>query len=170
MINDITGLQNSAMQDCVAEYNVPAIIMHMQGTPQTMQENPQYTDVVDDIITFFETQIAQCEKKRITKIILDPGFGFGKTVAQNLEILRRFREFQILGKPLLIGTSRKSFIQTTIGGTPNDRLEGTIATNVLAAWHGAQIFRVHDVKACKRALDLTAQILQGERTWKEQLS
>ncbi len=170
MINDITGLQNPAMQDCVAEYNVPVIIMHMQGTPKTMQENPQYSNVVDDIITFFETQIAQCEKKGITKIILDPGIGFGKTLAQNLEILRRLKEFQILGKPLLIGTSRKSFIQKMIGGIPDDRLEGTIATNVLAALYGTHIFRVHDVKACKRALDLTAQILQGERTWKEQSS
>lgn len=160
MLNDITGLQNPEMQNIVAKYGVPVIMMHMQGSPKTMQENPQYKDVVDDILDFFETQIAQCKEKGISKIICDPGIGFGKTVEQNLEILRRFQEFHVLGVPLMIGTSRKSFIQKTIGGAPEDRLEGTIASNVIAAVHGATIFRVHDVKACRRALDLTSAILR----------
>ena len=138
-------------------------MMHMQGTPKTMQEQPQYNDVVDDIITFFEEQIALCEKEGITQIICDPGIGFGKTVEHNLEILNRLKEFKILGKPLLIGTSRKSFIHKTIGGAPDDRVEGTIASNVVARMNGAHIFRVHDVKACKRALDLTNFIQNGEK-------
>lgn len=160
LINDITGLQNQEMQTIIAKYDVPVIIMHMQGSPKTMQENPQYNDVVDDILDFFETQIVQSREKGISKIICDPGIGFGKTVEHNLEILRRFQEFHILGVPLMIGTSRKSFIQKTIGGAPEDRLEGTIASTVIAAVHGAQIFRVHDVKACRRALDLTSAIFQ----------
>lgn len=162
IINDITGMQNPEMQALAARYHVPVVIMHMQGIPKTMQENPMYNDVVDDIISFFERQIHLCEQKGITNIILDPGFGFGKTVGHNLEILRRLKEFHILGKPLLIGTSRKSFIQKTIGGMPTDRLEGTIASNVIASMCGAHIFRVHDVKACKRALDLAALITCGE--------
>lgn len=162
MINDITGLQNPAMRKVVAEKNVPVIMMHMQGMPKTMQENPQYNDVVDEIMTFFEKQIALCEQEGITQISCDPGIGFGKTVEHNLEILKRLKEFQILGKPLLIGTSRKSFINKTIGGIPGDRLEGTIASNVVARMHGAHIFRVHDVKACKRALDLTNFIQEGK--------
>lgn len=163
IINDITGMQNPKMQDIVAQYNIPVVLMHMQGTPKTMQETPSYADVVDDIMSFFEKQIHLCEQKGITNIILDPGIGFGKTVEHNCEILRRLKEFHILGKPLLVGTSRKSFIQKTIGGTPDDRREGTIASNVVAAMHGAHIFRVHDVKACKRALDLATRIMSGEQ-------
>ncbi len=163
IINDITGMQNPAMRKVAAERKVPVIMMHMQGTPKTMQENPQYNDVVDDIISFFEQQITLCEQEGVTQIICDPGIGFGKTVEQNLEILKRLKEFQILGKPLLIGTSRKSFINKAIGGTPEDRVEGTIASNVIACMNGAHIFRVHDVKACKRALDLTNLIQNGEK-------
>lgn len=163
IINDITGMQDPAMRNVAAQKKVPVIMMHMQGTPKTMQENPQYKDVVDDIITFFEKQIAICEQEGITQIICDPGIGFGKTVEHNLQILKRLREFNVLGKPLLVGTSRKSFINKTIGGEPNDRLEGTIASNVVACMNGAHIFRVHDVKACKRALDLTNLIKNGEK-------
>ncbi len=163
IINDITGMQNPAMRKVVAEKKVPVIMMHMQGTPKTMQENPQYNDVVDDIISFFEQQISVCEQEGITQIICDPGIGFGKTVEHNLQILNRLKEFKILGKPLLIGTSRKSFINKTIGGLPDDRLEGTIASNVIACMNGAHIFRVHDAKACKRALDLTNLIKIGEK-------
>lgn len=163
IINDITGAQNPEMRSIAAKHDVPLIIMHMQGTPKTMQENPQYHDVVDDIIDFFEQQIRLCRQENVTKIICDPGIGFGKTADHNLEILKRLQEFSILSVPLLIGTSRKSFIQKTIGGAPHDRLEGTLASNVIAAVHGAHIFRVHDVKACKRALDLTHFILYGAK-------
>ena len=159
IINDITGAQNPEMRAIVAKHDVPFIIMHMQGTPKTMQENPLYHDVVDDIIDFFEQQINCCKQENITKIICDPGIGFGKTVEHNLHILKRLEEFRILSVPLLIGTSRKSFIQKTVGGAPDDRLEGTLASNVIAAVHCAHIFRVHDVKASKRALDLTYSII-----------
>jgi dihydropteroate synthase len=158
MINDITGLQNPQMQDIVAKHQCPIIMMHMQGSPKTMQANPQYNDVVDDIMSFFQNQIKICEQKGIKQIILDPGIGFGKTVEHNLQILKRLKELHILKKPILIGTSRKSFINKTIGGESQDRLEGTIATNVIAAMHNCAIFRVHDVKQCKRAIDLTRMI------------
>jgi dihydropteroate synthase len=164
IINDITGMQDPAMRKIATEKHVPVIITHMHGTPKTMQENPQYTDVVDDIITFFEQQIILCEKEGIKKIICDPGIGFGKTVEHNLQILKRLKEFKVLEKPLLIGTSRKSFINKTIGGEPTDRLEGTIASNVVACMNGAHIFRVHDVKACKRALELTTLIKNAGNT------
>jgi dihydropteroate synthase len=163
MINDITGVQDPRMQDIVAKYQCPVIMMHMQGKPKTMQNNPEYNDVVDDIIDFFEQQIRICGSKGITKIICDPGIGFGKTVQQNLQIINRLKEFKILGKPLLIGTSRKSFIGKTIGGEAQDRLEGTVASNVIAAMHGCHIFRVHDVKACKRALELTKMISDAKQ-------
>ena len=162
IINDISGAQKPEMRAIVAQYDVPIIIMHMQGTPKTMQENPIYGDVVDEIMDFFEQQIELCRRENITKIICDPGIGFGKTTSHNLQILKRLQEFRILSVPLLIGTSRKSFIQKTIGGAPDDRLEGTLASNVIAAVHGAHIFRVHDAKACKRALDLTHHILHKE--------
>lgn len=161
ILNDITGMQNPKMREIAAQYHVPVIIMHMQGAPKTMQENPQYKDVVAEIIDFLEQQIRICKAEGITQIICDPGIGFGKTVGHNLEILKRLKEFEILNTPLLIGTSRKSFIGKTVGGNPDDRLEGTIASNVVAYLNGASIFRVHDVKECKRALDLAAVIKNG---------
>lgn len=165
ILNDITGMQNPKMREVAAQYRVPVIIMHMQGTPKTMQENPQYKAVVAEIIDFLEQQINVCKAEGITQIICDPGIGFGKTSEHNLELLKRLKEFEVLAVPLLIGTSRKSFIGKTVGGEVDDRLEGTIASNVVAMMHGANIFRVHDVKACRRALDLTAAIF-GSRKYK----
>lgn len=162
MINDVTGMKNSEIRKLAVTYDVPVVMMHMQGSPKTMQQNPIYTDVVDDIVDFFEQQIVQCKEEGITKIICDPGIGFGKTVEQNLVLLKRLREFSILNVPIMVGTSRKSFIEKTIGGAVDDRLEGTIASNVAALINGASLFRVHDVKACRRALDLTAKIMKGD--------
>ena len=163
IINDVTGMRNPQMRKLAAQYNIPVIMMHMQGSPKTMQQNPQYTDVVDEIIDFFEAQIEVCKREGVTKIICDPGIGFGKTVAQNMEILKRLKEFSVLGVPIMVGTSRKSFIEKTVGGSVDDRLEGTLASNVIACMNGAGIFRVHDVKVCRRSLDLTAMILNGEK-------
>ncbi len=158
ILNDITGMQNPKMREIAAQYHVPVIIMHMQGSPKTMQQNPQYKDVVAEIIDFLEQQISVCKAEGITQIMCDPGIGFGKSIEHNLEILKRLKEFEILNAPLLIGTSRKSFIGKTVGGDADDRLEGTIASNVIAMMNGASIFRVHDVKECKRALDLVSAI------------
>ncbi|MEM0466898.1 MAG: dihydropteroate synthase [Candidatus Thermoplasmatota archaeon] len=154
IINDITGLTNSDMRKVVAQYDVPVVLMHMQGTPKNMQQNPVYTDVVAEIKLFFMKQIEKAQSSGIQKIILDPGIGFGKTVTHNLNILKRLQEFQDLGFPILVGPSRKSFIGTITGLPVEQRLEGTIAAVVIACMHGAHIVRVHDIAACKHAVQI----------------
>ena len=157
MINDISGLRNKEMIAVVSKHKVPVIIMHMLGDPKTMQENPMYTDIVQEIKTFFEERIQQAKAAGITDIILDPGIGFGKTVEHNLDILNRLKEFDV-GYPLLIGPSRKSFIGHITGLPVEERLEGTIAAVCVGLINGASIFRVHDVTACKRALQIVDAI------------
>ena len=157
MINDISGLRNKEMITVVSKHKVPVIIMHMLGDPKTMQENPMYTDIVQEIKTFFEERIQQAKAAGITDIILDPGIGFGKTVEHNLDILNRLKEFDV-GYPLLIGPSRKSFIGHITGLPVEERLEGTIAAVCVGLINGASIFRVHDVTACKRALQIADAI------------
>ncbi len=153
IINDITGLRNPQMIEVVAKYKCPVIIMHMQGEPKTMQKEPQYQDVITDIKDFFGERIAAAQKAGVKNIILDPGIGFGKKLNHNLEILRRFEEFCTLGYPVLIGTSRKSFLGMLMNGAgPKERLEGTLATTIVAVLKGAQLVRVHDVKEMKKAL------------------
>ncbi len=153
IINDISGLRDARMVEVVAQHKCPVIIMHMQGDPKSMQNNPVYGDVVDDIKTFFEQRIKVAKKNGINEIILDPGIGFGKKLEHNLDILRRFEEFCTLGYPVLIGTSRKSFLGTLMGGAgPKERLEGTIASSIMAVMKGATLVRVHDVKEIKKAL------------------
>lgn len=159
ILNDITGLTNAGMRAAAAHAKAPVILMHMQGAPKTMQENPTYGDVILDIKEFFKTQIALAEKDGITELILDPGIGFGKTLEHNLAILKRLREFTDLGFPILVGPSRKAFIGTLTGGAPApDRLEGTVVAVVVARLNGASYFRVHDVKACRRALQVADAI------------
>lgn len=172
MVNDISGLRfDPQMVKIVAGYQVPVIIMHMQGTPRNMQENPVYDDVVKDIYTFFEERINFCLNVGIRKenIYLDPGIGFGKTVEHNLEILRRLNEFHSLGYPLVLGTSRKSFIGKILDTEVDpvkkfygveERLEGSLATYVWAIVHGVKILRVHDVKETKRITQVTEAILR----------
>jgi dihydropteroate synthase len=158
IINDISALRfDSQMVKVVAQARVPVVLMHMQGEPRTMQQNPVYTDVVREIKEFLAERIAFAQAHGVQHIIIDPGIGFGKTVAHNIEILRRLGELQELGRPILIGTSRKSFIGRLGSATSellpvNQRLEGTIASTVIAVCNGAQIVRVHDVAPMKRAL------------------
>nr|BAL52667.1 dihydropteroate synthase [uncultured Acetothermia bacterium]BAL59278.1 dihydropteroate synthase [Candidatus Acetothermum autotrophicum] len=158
IINDISALRfDPQMVRVVADARVPVVLMHMLGTPKTMQQNPVYRDVVREIKEFLAERIAFAREHGIEKIMIDPGIGFGKTVAHNVEILRRLGELRELQCPILIGTSRKSFIgrlgSTTSEPLPLDqRLEGTIASTVIAVLHGAQIARVHDVAPLKRAL------------------
>lgn len=160
IMNDIMGLTNPEMRKVAGEAKVPVILMHMQGAPKTMQENPHYTDVVSDIKEFFKTQIAVVKKDGIREIILDPGIGFGKTLEHNLTILKRLHEFTDLGFPVLVGPSRKAFIGTLTGKLPaSERLEGTLATIVIARMNGASYVRVHDVKEARRALQITDAVI-----------
>jgi dihydropteroate synthase len=145
MINDITGLRDPMMVNLISKLKAPVVIMHMQGTPQTMQKNPQYKDVVCDIKNYFVERVNFCKRRGINKIILDPGIGFGKTRNHNLEILRRLEEIVELRWPVLVGLSRKSFIGKTLGTMVDTRLNGTLAANAIAVSKGAKIIRVHDV-------------------------
>ena len=158
LINDITGLTNQKMRTVVADHAVPVVMMHMRGTPKNMQQNPIYQDVLGEINTFFQTQISLAQKAGIHQIIIDPGIGFGKTLEHNLQILRHLDVFTTLGHPLLVGPSRKSFIGTITGRPANERLEGTIAAMTVAIMNGANIVRVHDVKECKRAIQVVDAI------------
>jgi dihydropteroate synthase len=158
LINDITGLTNSAMRNVAAEHNVPVVMMHMQGTPKVMQKKPVYQDVLGEIKSFFKKQIVTAHRIGIQQIIIDPGIGFGKTVEHNLQIVKHLETFSSLGCPILIGPSRKSFIGTITGLPVEERLEGTIAAITVAIMNGANIVRVHDVKECRRAIQVVDAI------------
>ena len=158
LINDITALRgDTAMAAVIAEMGAGLILMHMKGTPRTMQQAPQYDDVVCEVCTSLQesVQIAETQGIAADRIIIDPGIGFGKTTEHNLELLKRLAEFRRLDKPLLIGTSRKSFIGNILGLPVTERVEGTAATVCWAITHGADIVRVHDVKANVRAAQMT---------------
>lgn len=158
LINDITGLTNPNMRRTASKNNVPVVLMHMLGTPKIMQQKPVYQDLLGELIAFFQKQIAIAHKIGIQQIIIDPGIGFGKTVEHNLQILRHLETFKTLGCPLLVGPSRKSFIGTITGLPVNERLEGTIAAVTVAVMNGANIVRVHDVKECRRAIQVVDAI------------
>lgn len=159
-INDISALrQDPAMVDVVGEHQCPVVLMHMQGTPKTMQREPLYADVVDDVKNFFYERLAFAAAHGIReeRIILDPGIGFGKTLEHNLAILKHLKEFLSFGRPLLVGVSRKSFIGRWLGGSapplpPEERLEGSLAAELWAVQAGARGLRVHDVGPTRRAL------------------
>ncbi|HHY97637.1 MAG TPA: dihydropteroate synthase [Firmicutes bacterium] len=167
VINDISALRfDPDLGRVAADFGVPVILMHMLGEPGTMQRNPQYHDVVSDIISFFEDAVERAISAGIKpeKIILDPGIGFGKLPEHNLEILRRLREFRALGYPILVGTSRKSFIARIVGQSIEERDDGTMATVALAIAGGADIVRVHDVKRTVRMVRMTDAIVrEGEQ-------
>lgn len=165
LVNDVTALRDSAMVRLVADRDCDVCLVHMQGDPRTMQENPRYDDVVADVAAFLleRADAAMAAGVRRERIILDPGIGFGKTVQHNLELLDRLHELVALGFPVLVGTSRKSFLGRIAGRDTDDRLPGTIATNVLALARGATIFRVHDVAPVRDALAVAAATLA--RTW-----
>ena len=155
IINDVMALQASGAIETASQLNVPVCLMHMQGEPRTMQQNPEYVDVVTDVLSFFEQRIDECVAGGISKerLLLDPGFGFGKTLEHNLSLLKNLSEFQHVGLPLLIGISRKSMIGAILDDAPVDkRLYGSLAAAVLAVERGASIVRVHDVKPTVDAL------------------
>tara|TARA_B100001758_G_scaffold247889_1_gene268220 strand:+ start:19369 stop:20235 length:867 start_codon:yes stop_codon:yes gene_type:complete len=146
IINDISaGEIDKNMFNTIANLKVPYIIMHMQGTPLNMQKNPRYKNVTKEVITFFSRKIKQLKSKGISQIIIDPGFGFGKTIQHNYELLNNLDEFKQFNYPILVGLSRKSMIYKILESTPQDALNGTIITNTIALQNGANILRVHDV-------------------------
>lgn len=147
MINDISGgTADAKMFQTIAGLGVPYVLMHIQGTPQTMQRNPKYDDVVKAISGFFAQKIQELKLLGVGDVILDPGFGFGKTLEHNYELMQRLDEFQIFSQPLLVGVSRKSMIFKLLETTPDEALNGTTALNTVALLKGAGILRVHDVK------------------------
>jgi len=149
IINDVRALQNDDCLKVLAQDQSVAIcLMHMQGLPRTMQQAPQYNDLIKDIIQFFQQRISACTESGIKKsrLILDPGFGFGKSLEQNYNLLANMSKFQSLDLPLLAGLSRKSMIGNLLNREVNERLAGSLATAVIAAQQGAKIIRVHDVK------------------------
>jgi dihydropteroate synthase len=159
IINDISGGDaDNKMFSLVKELNVPYIMMHMKGTPGTMQKNPVYEDIVSDILTWFGSRIVDLQSSGVKDIILDPGIGFGKTINHNFEILRRLGDFAITGLPILVGVSRKSMINKTLGITPDEALNGTSVLNSVALMGGADILRVHDVKEAKEAVKLVEHL------------
>jgi len=164
MVNDITALRGDpAMAEVVAESGCLCVLMHMQGTPETMQRAPVYEDVVDDVCAFFEERLGAATRAGIREeqLWLDPGFGFGKTVQHNLDIVRRLREFKRFGRPLLIGTSNKSTIGRVLGVPLEERVEGTAATVAAAVLNGVDAVRVHDVRVMARVAAMSDAIARG---------
>lgn len=159
IINDISGGESDPkMFSVVEKLNVPYILMHMQGNPRSMQDNPVYDDVVADILRWFGEKIFRLQSAGVKDIIIDPGFGFGKTIAHNFEMLHRLGDFSIAGLPVLVGISRKSMIWKTLKITADEALNGTSVLNSVALLNGADILRVHDVKEAVQCVKLIEKV------------
>lgn len=159
IINDISaGILDDKMLETIAKYNVPYIMMHMRGTPQTMQTMTSYENVVKEILFYFSERIAQARSLGINDLIIDPGFGFAKTLEQNYEVLQKMELFEMLGLPLLAGFSRKSMIYKTLHSSAEEALNGTTVLNTIALTKGAKILRVHDVKEAMECVTLFNKI------------
>jgi dihydropteroate synthase len=162
MINDISGLSfDPQMPAVAARYDTPLIIMHIQGTPKTMQQTPHYNDVMAEIITYLREGIERAEQAGVDlhQVIVDPGIGFGKRVEDNLVILNRLDELNLLDRPLLIGTSRKAFIGAVLDQAVGQRMIGTLATVAVSVLKGAHIVRVHDVASVRQTIDMVDAII-----------
>ena len=169
VVNDVTALRGDPeLAGVCAAHRCGVVLMHMLGTPRTMQENPRYDDVVADVRSFLAERIEVAVAAGIAeeRIWVDPGIGFGKTVEHNLELLRRLGELRELGRPLIVGTSRKSFLGRLSGREVDDRVGGTIASSVLALAAGADVLRVHDVAAVRDAV-VAAEAILGRRSWEQ---
>lgn len=155
IINDISGgILDPKMHQTVAQYSIPYVMMHMQGTPKSMQKKPEYDNIITEILTFFIQQTKTALKAGIQDIIIDPGFGFGKNTTHNYTLFKHLNQFKTLGCPLLVGISRKSMIYKYLNTSPEEALNGTTALNALALDRGAKILRVHDIKEAKECVDL----------------
>ncbi len=166
IINDVSALSHDPDSvHITAQSNLPVCLMHMKGTPETMQDNPAYQDIIDDLKSYFEERLNFCTQNGVKEknIILDPGIGFGKTLQHNLLILKHLKDFQAFGRPILLGVSRKSFIQMIDGEKdPKQRLGGSLASALYGAFDGgAQIIRVHDVAETRQALNVNQSILSA---------
>lgn len=163
IINDITGLKEARMRKIVSKYKAGVVIMHMKGMPRTMQKNPQYSSVIDEVVSFLANSIDMAVKDGISResIIVDPGIGFGKTLRHNLEILRNLRELRVLGRPVLLGVSRKSFIGKILNAEPDNRIFGTAAAVSMAIKDGVSILRVHDVGEIKQVVKTCNAIINN---------
>ena len=159
IINDISGGEaDNKMFSIVEKLNVPYILMHMKGEPRTMQKNPVYDDVVADILKWFGERIFKLKSAGLRDIIIDPGFGFGKTIDHNFELLRRLGDFSIAGLPVLVGLSRKSMIWKTLEINAAEALNGTSVLNAIALFNGADILRVHDVREVVQTIKLISKV------------
>ncbi|EEP98969.1 dihydropteroate synthase [Yersinia ruckeri] len=164
LINDIRSLQEPGALDAAAATGLPVCLMHMQGQPQSMQQSPHYDDLLADVNRFFADNIERCGAAGIakSKLLLDPGFGFGKNLAHNYQLLARLAEFHHFGRPLLVGMSRKSMIGQLLNIPPQQRVIGSVACAVIAAMQGAQIIRVHDVKETVEAMRIVEATLSAK--------
>lgn len=159
IINDISaGESDEKMLGLVEEFNIPYIMMHMRGNPRTMQENPVYEDIVADILKWVSHKIVRLQAAGVKDLIFDPGFGFGKTLKHNFEMLRRLYDFSVTGLPILVGVSRKTMIWKTLSVSPGEALNGTTVLNTIALMNGADILRVHDVKEAVQAVKLFIEL------------
>ena len=163
MINDISGgMLDARMFETIALIHVPYILMHMRGTPQTMQQHTDYDDLMEDIMLYFAQKVRALRQLGVNDVILDPGFGFAKTLEQNYELMRSLSEFSIhFETPLLVGISRKSMIYKLLNATPEDSLNGTTVLNTYALLNGADILRVHDVKAATETIEIVKRLMQS---------
>lgn len=168
IINDISALADPRMPDVLAQHGAAAILMHMRGTPRTMQQDTHYDDVVSDVKKYLAGRADRARAAGVREIIIDPGIGFAKTVEGNLQLMARLGEFQDLGYPILFGASRKSFLGSVTGGLPaEERLDASLAAAVIAVMNGADIVRVHDVQATWRAVrvaDAARRALYAEQS------
>ncbi len=168
IVNDVTALRSDPdLAGLCAERGCELVLMHMQGEPRTMQKNPSYEDVVDEVKAFLASRVEAAVAAGVDerRIWVDPGIGFGKTVEHNLALLRGLGKLRDLGRPIVVGTSRKRFLGSLTGREVGDRLGGSLASNVLALAQGAEVFRVHEVLAARQALS-TAEVILGRRGWR----
>lgn len=160
IVNDISGGElDVRMFDTVAALGVPYILMHMKGNPQTMQQEPHYVDLLTEVLQYFGSKVQQLHELGVKDIILDPGFGFAKTLEHNYKLMNRMQDLQVLELPLLVGVSRKSMIYSLLGTSPEEALNGSSVLNTLALLKGASILRVHDVKAAKEVIQIVKKML-----------
>ena len=168
IVNDVTALGDERMAAACVRGEASLVLMHMKGTPRTMQDDPVYDDVVDEVREFLAEALARAVSEGVPEevIWLDPGIGFGKTVEHNLELIDRLAELRELGRPIVLGASRKRFLGTITGREVHDRLGGSLAASVIGASRGAEMLRVHDVAATREALAV-ADAITGARAWRE---
>lgn len=172
LINDVRALQREGALGAAVETGLPVCLMHMQGNPETMQERPEYHDPVEEVKAFLLERVAACRSVGIEsdQILLDPGFGFGKTLSHNLDLLRRLSEFEALGYPVLVGLSRKSMLGRLLGREVSERLPGSLALAMAAAQRGACIIRVHDVAPTRDVLAVLAALSSADQSGDSQLA